>query len=147
MGKFDVKIADNKIDITYINGEITKTGDAVFNVGVRIKTRNELIDLINKIKQHPNLVSFFCENSKTEVPVAGTVNGRFISRRIDRMCVNHDTKIVDIIDYKTDTCCDTYHDKYVSQVHEYIKLVQQIYPEYKIKGYILWTHNFFLETV
>lgn len=105
------------------------------------------IDLINKIKQHPNLVSFFCENSKTEVPVAGTVNGRFISRRIDRMCVNHDTKIVDIIDYKTDVCCDTYHDKYVSQVHEYIKLVQQIYPEYKIKGYILWTHNFFLETV
>lgn len=105
------------------------------------------IDLINKIKQHPNLVSFFCENSKTEVPVAGTVNGQFISRRIDRMCVNHDTKIIDIIDYKTDTCCDTYHDKYVSQVHEYIKLVQQIYPEYKIKGYILWTHNFFLETV
>lgn len=44
------KIADNKIDITYINGEVTKTGDAVFNVGVRIKTRNELVDLINKIK-------------------------------------------------------------------------------------------------
>ena len=49
------KISDSKIDITYINGEVTKIGDAVFNVGVKIKTRAQLMELINKIKTISNV--------------------------------------------------------------------------------------------
>lgn len=47
------KIADSKIDITFINGDISKVGDAIVNVGVRIKSREQLIELINKIKSIP----------------------------------------------------------------------------------------------
>ncbi len=49
------KIADNKIDITFINGEVTKLNDAVLTVGVKIKTRDDLMDLINKIKSIPEV--------------------------------------------------------------------------------------------
>ena len=47
------KIADNKIDISFINGDVNKNGDAIFNVGVKIKTREQLMELINKIKAIP----------------------------------------------------------------------------------------------
>ena len=55
LNKISMKIADNKIDITYIKGEITKTGDAIINVGVKVKSRNDLIDLLNKIKSIPEV--------------------------------------------------------------------------------------------
>lgn len=53
LNSISTKIADNKVDITFINGDVTKSGDAVITVGVRIKTREQLMDLINKIKSIP----------------------------------------------------------------------------------------------
>ena len=103
------------------------------------------IDYINKIKQTPNLEKFFSAKSQTELPIAGTINGKFISRRIDRIVINHDTKTIDILDYKTDVTHDKYFNKYKTQINEYILLLQQIFPNYMINGYILWTHDFLLE--
>lgn len=55
LNKISMKIADNKVDITFIKGEVTKTGDAVINVGVKVKSRQELLDLLNKIKSIPEV--------------------------------------------------------------------------------------------
>ena len=103
--------------------------------------------IIKQILNHPHLVPFFAPCTQTEVPIAGYLNGRFVSRRIDRLCINHEQKSVDIIDYKTDVNPDMYRDKYILQIREYIKLVQQIYPTYSVRGHLLWTHDFVLETV
>lgn len=108
-----------------------------------IKSGN--IEYIKKIEQTPNLKKFFSSDSKTELPIAGTINGKFISRRIDRIVINHDTKTIDILDYKTDITHDKYYNKYKIQINEYILLLQQIFPNYMINGYILWTHDFLLE--
>lgn len=108
-----------------------------------IKSGN--IEYIKKIEQTPNLKKFFSSDSKTELPIAGTINGKFISRRIDRIVINHDTKTIDILDYKTDITHDKYYNKYKTQINEYILLLQQIFPNYTINGYILWTHDFLLE--
>ena len=104
-------------------------------------------DLIKRIGQNPDVARFFCQDSKTEVPIAGTINGRFISRRIDRMLINNDAKTVSILDYKTDLNPDTFRPSYIAQIREYIQLMHAIYPDYKITGYILWTHNFLLEKI
>ncbi len=104
-------------------------------------------ELVSTIIAHPELQIFFTKNSQTEIPLAGVVSGRFISRRIDRMIVNHTTKTIDVLDYKTDTDQDLFHDKYTKQIGEYIILLGQIYPGYKINGYILWTHNWDLEKI
>ncbi len=53
LSSISLKIADSKVDITFIKGEVSKTGDAIIHVGVRIKSRNDLMDLINKIKTIP----------------------------------------------------------------------------------------------
>ena len=103
--------------------------------------------LIKKIKQHPELLRFFVKTAKTEVPIAGTVQNKFVSRRIDRLLISDELKTIDILDYKTDLCHDTYYGAYVAQLREYARLLQQIYPDYAIKTHILWTHDFLLENI
>lgn len=104
-------------------------------------------DIIQKITAHKELLQFFDTNSQTEVPVAGFVRGKFISRRIDRMVINHDAKTILILDYKTDTSPDEHRDAYHAQVAEYVDLLRMIYPKYTVHGFILWLHNFELESV
>ena len=105
-------------------------------------------ELIQKIESSDNeLKSFFSQDSKTEVPVAGVVNGRFLSRRIDRMIVDDNEKNVQILDYKTDINPDTYRAKYIVQLREYVSLLKQIYPKYTVSAYILWLHNWTLERI
>src|SRR5574344_1244952 len=58
--------------------------------------------LVPLIQRNTDLVPFFAPNSRVEVPIAGTINNRFISRRIDRLCVDDDAKSISILDYKTD---------------------------------------------
>ena len=104
-------------------------------------------DLVKSILSVPGLAKFFGSKSKTEVPVAGFINGRFVSRRIDRLSIDEENKVVYILDYKTDTDRDTFIDMYRLQLQEYVKLVSQIYSDYKIQAFILWTHNWALERI
>lgn len=104
-------------------------------------------NLISQIKKHPDLIRFFNKTARTEVPIAGTINGRFVSRRIDRLCIDNTCKHIDIIDYKTDINHETFYAMYVSQVREYYVLLKSLYPEYQIDTYILWTHDFLLEKI
>ncbi len=104
--------------------------------------------LTKKLSKHPELTRFFIENAQTEIPIAGTINGCFISRRIDRMIVNHINKTIDILDYKTDhNRNDVIREKYKKQVCEYIELMNKIYPNYTIHGFILWLHDCFLDNI
>ena len=104
-------------------------------------------DIIKNIQNHPNLTSFFTSFAQTEVPIAGVINGVFISRRIDRLLINHDTKVIDFIDYKTDVNKKEFIEKYKHQLKEYAQLLHSAYPDYKINGYILWLHDWDLAKV
>ena len=57
-------------------------------------TKSGNVEYIKKIEQVPNLQKFFSPDSKTELPIAGTINNKFISRRIDRILINHETKTI-----------------------------------------------------
>ena len=105
------------------------------------------IELIKIIQNHPNLKPFFVKDAKTEVPIAGLVNGHFISRRIDRLLINKTTKNIDFIDYKTDTDKTLFVEKYKKQLNEYHELLKSAYPDYKINGYILWTNDWVLQQI
>ena len=69
-------------------------------------------ELIEKIQNRPDLKRFFAAAAKTEVPIAGCLNGRFVSRRIDRLLIDVSAKTVDFIDYKTDTDKTTFVEQY-----------------------------------
>lgn len=104
-------------------------------------------ELVSLICQKTSLLPFFTKKSRTEVPIAGTINNRFISRRIDRLVINDTTKTIRLLDYKTDADRAIFRDKYIIQLREYAHLLRAIYPGYKISAHILWTHDFSLENV
>jgi len=104
-------------------------------------------ELINKIKSNPTLLPLFSRLAKTEVPIAGIVKGKFISRRLDRMLIQKQTKEIIFLDYKTDINKNTFREKYIFQMREYIQLLKNIYPDYSIKCFILWLHDFETEQI
>ena len=99
-------------------------------------------ELVTKITENPQLMKFFTSASRTEVPIAGNLNGRFISRRIDRLVIDDETKNIYVLDYKSDTDKTAYRDKYAAQIREYIALLRDAYPAYAVRGYILWLQDF-----
>lgn len=99
-------------------------------------------ELIAKITKNPQLMKFFTPTSRTEVPIAGNINGKFISRRIDRLVIDDATKNIYVLDYKSDTDKTAYRDKYAAQICEYIALLRDAYPDYTTHGYILWLQDF-----
>lgn len=105
------------------------------------------IELIKIIQNRPDLKPFFVKDAKTEVPIAGLINGHFISRRIDRFLINKTTKTIDFIDYKTDIDKTLFIEKYKHQLNEYHELLKSAYPDYKINGYILWTNDWVLQQI
>ena len=128
-----------------------KTGTATHTILQRVIIDTDYVvgekDIVNAIKQHPNLLPFFSKTAQTEAPIAGIIHGHFISRRIDRMLINHDAKTIDFIDYKTDTNKNTFIEKYTKQLQEYAELLCSAYPNYKIKGYILWLQDWSLDKI
>lgn len=140
--------------IKNINSEhhATAAGSAMHGVmhNIRVLADGTLVGdsaIISRIQSRPDIARFFAVKSRPEVPVAGVVNGHFISRRIDRLYIDDTTKTVLILDYKTDINHSVLYDKYVAQLREYASLMRQIYPDYKIEKYILWLHDWSLEQI
>lgn len=104
-------------------------------------------EIVKNIKKRPELMQFFGENSRAEVPVATEINGRFISRRIDRLVVDDEKRSVYVIDYKTDVDKAAFQQKYVAQVQEYVCIIKKIYQKYKVFGFILWLHDWTVQSV
>jgi hypothetical protein len=98
-------------------------------------------NIINQILNTPNLSRYFSKSAQTEVPIAGVINGVFISRRIDRLLINDAAKTIEFIDYKSDTNKNTFIEQYKHQLNEYAKLLKSAYPDYIITGGILWTQD------
>lgn len=108
---------------------------------LRLEDNNEIS---KKIKSDSELSKFWGNNSRAEVPIAGTINGKFYSKRIDRLIfINNE---ILFLDYKTDTT-KTRYDEYKKTMKIYALLLQSAFPKYKITGFILWINNWELEKI
>ena len=92
-------------------------------------------------------MQYFSSSARTEVPVAGYIDGVFHSRRIDRLLINSDTKQIDFIDYKTDIDKTKFIAEYKKQLSNYATLLKSAYPEYKINGFILWVADWQIDQI
>lgn len=131
----------------YATGVGTNMHERLRKIVIYTDTVRGDAELVQNIIKNPTLSEYFAADAKTEVPVAGTINGKFISRRIDRMIVNHDAKRIKILDYKTDIDCTTRKTLYRHQLNEYCDLMRKIYPGFTVTASILWTHNWTLENI
>ncbi|MDE6250270.1 MAG: hypothetical protein K2M34_01380 [Alphaproteobacteria bacterium] len=112
-----------------------------------IQLDNQSDELVQRILANSDLARLFDTLSKSEVPIAGYINNKFVSRRIDRLRIDMINKTIEILDYKTDINHDARRAHYIAQLGEYKNLMSQIYPDFKITCFILWTHDWILERI
>ena len=123
----------------------TDAGSAMHKKMRFVNIKDTESDVVKQIKSHPELSMFFTSDAQTEVPIAANINGKFVSRRIDRLVIDDKNKVIHVMDYKTDVDKVAFHSNYVAQVREYMSIMGKIYPKYKVHGYILWLHDWSLE--
>lgn len=140
------KLSDFLDDINRRN-IATSYGTDFHNRLQNIQINNTDDKLVQQILTNNDLARLFDALSKPEVPIAGHINGEFVSRRIDRLRIDETNKTIEILDYKTDTNHDARRRHYIAQLDEYKKLMSEIYPDFKITCFILWIHDWTLERI
>ncbi len=88
------------------------------------------------VLEDEKLKVFFGENSYAEVPVISNANNRIVSGQIDRVAVTNDEVL--ILDFKTGSRPHEMPVYYEEQIESYIEAMQKVYPNHRIRGYILW---------
>ena len=95
------------------------------------------------ILDDPKFKSLFGPRSLAEVPINGTVGGRVVSGRIDRLVISD--KTITIIDYKTSRPppqnAESVSSVYLVQMAVYRALLREIYPERKVVCILAWTYT------
>ena len=104
-------------------------------------------DIAAKLAHNKELIEYMGPLSRTEVPIAGYLDARFKSLRIDRLYLNDQTKQIVIIDYKTDLDKEKFHREYIAQLKGYQRLLTDAYPGFSVAAKILWLNDFTLENV
>jgi ATP-dependent helicase/nuclease subunit A len=91
----------------------------------------------------PAIAHAFGPGSRAEVPLAGMVGGRLIAGQVDRLAVGRDEVLV--IDYKTNRAPPAAAGQvpavYLRQMAAYSTLLEQIYPNRRVRCALLWTQG------
>lgn len=106
--------------------------------------KDSIVQEVLAVLTHPDYAPLFGAGSMAEVPVTGFIApDRLISGQIDRLVVrDHD---VLILDYKTNRpaprCLDDVPTLYRHQMESYARALLSIYPERRIRLFLLWTED------
>lgn len=110
------------------------------------KEKQKILKETNDFLNSPLFEQIFSGEIKCEMDVAGEMNGKKISIRIDLIKITPDE--ITIIDYKSDeTLPDIVPAQYLEQLFIYKSLLTKIFPEKKISCAILWVKFLELRTL
>lgn len=131
------------------NDRISAATHIVRQLGISLSTETltTYISEVVSVLTHKDYQIFFTHEALTEVPVSGTLliedKPMIIHRRIDRLVLTEES--VYILDYKTHVSppkdVHIIPDTYLTQMREYIALVQAIYPDKCVSAALLWTRG------
>ncbi len=103
--------------------------------------KKQALDEVVALLHDDDYAPLFSDLGRAEVPVAGEINGKQYSARIDRLFV--DNEHVMIVDYKSNvippTTIEAIPAAYIEQLSVYRALIQHVYPEKRITCALLWT--------
>lgn len=103
-----------------------------------VQLPKNLLDLFDKTE----FKDLFSSNSQAEVPIIGTTtDGKVICGQIDRLVIKSDEVL--IVDYKTNRYSPKSKENipvaYIEQLNAYKDLLKNIFPDKKIRSFLLWT--------
>lgn len=111
--------------------------------GLSEAEKNKITEDVGRILNNPACAPLFSENSLAEIPITGLLEGRVVSGRIDRLAVSPDEVL--LVDYKSNRAVpgslEDVPEAYRRQAATYAALLKQIYPDRKIRCFLLWTEE------
>ncbi len=110
--------------------------------GLDKSQRGAIAEEVGRLLADDRFAALFGGESRAEVPLVGPLNGANAFRQVDRLCLRRDE--VWIVDYKTNRPPPASPEKipaaYRKQLDEYRVLLSAIYPNRKVRCFLLWTH-------
>lgn len=111
---------------------------------IRLKPKDiEIPENLFLLFQDKKFQLLFGEDSLSEVPVAGIIDGKVISGQVDRLVITN--KEVLIVDFKSGRhppkTTDNVPPAYKTQLKIYKCLLKDIFPDKVIRTFLLWTEN------
>lgn len=99
--------------------------------------KSEVLEIFN----NPMLDGLFGANSRSEVPIVGQIGDFTLSGQVDRLAIRGEDVL--IIDYKTNRpparSPEMIPKVYQRQMAAYKAVLKEIYPDKRIKCFLLWT--------
>jgi len=103
---------------------------------------DEITCEVSKLLDDKSFSALFAADSLAEAPLTGSIDGVPVFRQIDRLCLCGDE--VWIVDYKTNRPppqdAKDIPVAYRQQLNEYRILLRGIYPEKRVRCFLLWTY-------
>ena len=134
--QFLASAQENKAEIIE---EFLLKNAADFSEWQRSTIKKEVLNLL----ENPEFAELFGENSRSEVPIMGEVDGKIISAQLDKLLILPDKAV--IVDFKTNRpAAKTLEETpvaYIKQLNIYRRLLEKIYPQKTVETYILWTNE------
>lgn len=105
--------------------------------------RSKIVSDVLNILNSNNFKFLFSETSLSEVPVSGVVKNKVINGRIDRLAITKDQVL--IADYKSNRripqSAEEIPEAYIAQAKAYAQVLEKIYPDKKIRSFLIWTEE------
>lgn len=108
--------------------------------------RKQLLSELSAIFENPVFTRLLSQNARAEVALTGTIRAHDgtaveVAGQIDRLIVEENEVV--IVDYKTNLhpprTAASVALEYRAQLSVYRELLRQIYPEKRVRAYLLWT--------
>ena len=105
--------------------------------------RSKIVSDVLNILNSNDFKFLFSETSLSEVPVSGVVKNKVINGRIDRLAITKDQVL--IADYKSNRripqSAEEIPEAYIAQAKAYAQVLEKIYPDKKIRSFLIWTEE------
>lgn len=104
--------------------------------------KEQIISEVLEVLHTPDYAPLFGPQSRAEVPLTGIVGSDIVSGQIDRLAITAED--VWIVDYKTNrpaaVALDEVPASYLRQLALYKALLKKLYPNHRIRTFLLWTN-------
>ena len=107
-----------------------------------IKNLNEHLSVVRGLLENEKFKPFFYIKKGQVHQEKEVVDSSGNTKRIDRLIITPEEAW--IVDYKS---AKEESEKYASQIAEYMKIVSEIHPKLKVKGFLIYLDNMGMEEV
>ena len=115
------------------------------DMSLQAAERNDMLDAAMGVLEDPIFADVFAEGGRAEAPIIGASpklpDGIIVNGRIDRLIVSEQEVL--IVDFKTDRpppdTADQVGEAYLRQMAAYASVLEEAYPDHKIRAALVWT--------